>query len=78
MSGGITRALRSSSAVSKGRERDDVNKTFREQWAEAAEAVIAFPRNMVWLFTGRFPDGEVDGRTVKARLAAVVRELRHQ
>jgi len=31
---------------------------------------------MVWLFTGRFPDGEVDGRTVKARLVAVVRELR--
>jgi hypothetical protein len=55
-----------------------MSKTFKEQWAEAAEAVIAFPRNMVWLFTGRFPDGEVDGRTVKARLAAVVRELRHQ
>ncbi len=52
-----------------------MSKTFKGQWVEAAEAVIAFPRNMVWLFTGRFPDGEVDGLTVRARLAAVVRHL---
>ena len=57
------------------RERDYVSKTFKEQWVEAMEAVTAFPRNMVWLCTGRFPDGEVDGLTVRARLAAVVRHL---